>query len=131
MIDQGALPKDLVLAVSGAGALPYYTEWPTVDVLGLNDAEIARMPVEERGIVAHERHAPYEYLVRRKVAIFDVLNQLVWPPSQRRKAPSSAFYRGQSLSVRRVRTQNYELAFATTLSDDELTPVLAPLAESP
>jgi hypothetical protein len=129
LIDRGALPKDLVLAVSGAGAVPYYTEWPTVDVLGLNDAEIAKMPIEERGIVAHERQAPYAYLVRRKVVIFDVLNQLVWLPSQRRVPPPNAVYRGQRIAVRRVRAQDHELAFATTLSDDELAPLFAPLAK--
>jgi hypothetical protein len=32
------LPADLRVAVSGAGALPYYTMWPTLDVYGLNDA---------------------------------------------------------------------------------------------
>ncbi len=129
LIDRGALPKDLVLAVSGAGAVPYYTEWPTVDVLGLNDAEIAKMPIEERGIVAHERQAPYEYLVRRKVVIFDVLNRLVWPLSRRQVPPPSAVYRGQRLPVRRVQTQGQELAFATTLSDGELATLVAPLAE--
>ena len=77
LIDRGMLPRDLVLGVTGAGAVPYYTDWPTVDALGLNDAEIARLPLEERGVIAHEREAPYEYLVRRRVVVFDVLNQIV------------------------------------------------------
>ena len=131
LIDQGALPKDLVIAVTGAGALPYYTEWPTVDVLGLNDAEIAKTPIETRGIVAHERHAPYDYLVQRKVVIFDVLNRVVWPSSRRQEPPPTALYRQRPLPVQHVQTKGYALAFATTLSDAELAAIMAPLAERP
>src|SRR6266571_4532481 len=62
LIDDGSLPPDLVLCVGGAGAVPYYTDWPTVDRRGINDATIARLPLKEHGVVGHEHDAPYEYL---------------------------------------------------------------------
>lgn len=78
LIDAGVLDSHLVLAVTGAGAVPYYTDWPTVDRHGLNDRYIAHLPVPKRGIVAHEHDAPPGYLERRKVVIDDALNQLVF-----------------------------------------------------
>jgi arabinofuranosyltransferase len=78
LIEAGSLSPQLVLAVTGAGAVPYYTDWPTVDRHGLNDRYIAHLPVTRRGIIAHEHDAPEEYLERRKVMIDDVLNQLVF-----------------------------------------------------
>jgi hypothetical protein len=33
-IERGVLPRDLVLCVGGAGAVPYYTGWTTVDRRG-------------------------------------------------------------------------------------------------
>ena len=77
LIEAGVLRPDLVLAVTGAGAVPYYTDWPTVDVHGLNDRYIAHLPVVTRGVIGHERYAPSEYLERRRVVIFDALNRLV------------------------------------------------------
>ncbi len=42
-LKSNALPGETV-AVQDAGALPYYSELPTIDILGLNDREIARLP---------------------------------------------------------------------------------------
>lgn len=77
-IERGLLPRDVVLCVGGAGALPYYTGWPTVDRRGINDLTVARMPIAGRGLIAHEREASYEYLLERKVVILDMFNQIVF-----------------------------------------------------
>ena len=37
-IERGVLPDDILLSTPGAGALPYYTRWPTLDYLGLKQA---------------------------------------------------------------------------------------------
>jgi len=58
------------LAVNGAGAIPYFADLPTIDQLGLNDAWIARHGVQPPSTYVrpgHQRFAPYDYLVRRKV----------------------------------------------------------------
>jgi arabinofuranosyltransferase len=78
LIDAGLLDPELVLAVRGAGAVPYYTDWPTVDRHGLNDRYIAHLPVAKRGVIAHEHDAPPEYLEERRVVIDDALNRLVF-----------------------------------------------------
>ena len=107
-VESGVLPEDLVLCVGGAGAVPYYTRWTTVDRRGLNDAWIA-----------HERDAPREYLVRRRVAVFDWQNRLIL----RRKlfdeiTPSE--HDGHPLALRAIRLGEMYFAFATFVSDDEL-----------
>jgi hypothetical protein len=118
-IERGVLPRDLVLCVGGAGAVPYYTRWTTVDRRGLNDAFIARLPLTERGVVAHERDAPYEYLVERRVAVFDFRNNLLRTPEQLERVRAGKLD-GRPLELRAVRLGDRYLFFATFLPDDEL-----------
>jgi hypothetical protein len=120
MIDEGLLPPDLVLAVTGAGAVPYYTDWPTIDSHGLNDAEIARLPLLERSVIAHERTAPYDYLVARKVAIFDILNRIVHLSDLARQQRPVVEYDGRRVPLKVVRVKGHYLIFATTLADHQL-----------
>lgn len=77
LIDEGTLSPETVLCVGGAGAIPYYTRLETIDRRGLNDRYIARLPIDERGIIAHEHDAPLDYMQKRGVAMFDILNQIV------------------------------------------------------
>jgi hypothetical protein len=77
LVERGVLPADLRVAVSGAGALPYYTMWPMVDIYGLNDATIAHQPVRKRSTVAHEQRLPPGYLAEKRIAVVDSLNRLV------------------------------------------------------
>lgn len=62
-----AIPPDKVIAVHAAGILPYYAGLETIDMWGLNDAHIARAPVEDlgKGIPGHERH-DYGYVLSRR-----------------------------------------------------------------
>jgi arabinofuranosyltransferase len=61
-------PGQPVVAIDPLGVIPYYSQLPTVDMLGLTDKEIAR-----HGLVGpyyypgHVRLAPISYLERRKV----------------------------------------------------------------
>jgi hypothetical protein len=55
---RGEFPPDTWIAVNPAGALPYESRLPTIDMLGLNDREIARTPVERLGsgrLAGHEK----------------------------------------------------------------------------
>jgi hypothetical protein len=68
----GALTEpDASVAVEAAGALPYYAERPTVDMLGLNDAYIAHLPPTPggSGVAGHEKIAPAYVLGRRPAII--------------------------------------------------------------
>ena len=126
LIDEGLVAPDLVICVGGAGAVPYYTDWPTVDRRGLNDVFIARLPVVRRGRVGHERDAPHEYLVEREVAIFDVLNRIVHHSDDVRSRRPTVVREGHVLPLKAVKVRDHYLVFATTLSDDALEGRFAP-----
>ncbi len=63
-------PPGTTLAVHAAGILPYYAGLPTIDMWGLNDAHIAKAPVQEmgKGIAGHER-ADYAYVFARRPTV--------------------------------------------------------------
>ncbi len=119
-IERGALPRDVVLCVGGAGAVPYYTRWTTVDRRGLNDATIARMPVGERGFVGHEHDAPHEYLVARRVAVFDYFNQMLVKRQGLRQLKGPYVHDGRALALRAIELGERALVFATFVDDAEL-----------
>jgi hypothetical protein len=85
LIEAGTLPDDLVFCTGGVGAVPYYTGWPTVDYVGLNDVRIARQPLAERGAIAHEHRASREYLAERGVEVWDIFNGLLHSREQARQ----------------------------------------------
>jgi hypothetical protein len=74
------VPHDRWLAVHAAGILPYYAELPTIDMWGLNDAHIARAPVEGlgSGIAGHER-ADYAYVLGRRPSLILTERDLISP----------------------------------------------------
>lgn len=55
------------LAVSQAGALPYYSKLPCTDVLGLNDAWVARHGNIASDAPGHHRIAPLNHLLKEGV----------------------------------------------------------------
>jgi arabinofuranosyltransferase len=56
------------MAARGAGAIPYYSDHTTIDLLGLNDKHIARMEVEGMGtgVAGHEKADPEYVLYERQ-----------------------------------------------------------------
>src|SRR5690606_34407501 len=64
------LPKDVIIATTMAGGMPYYAGVTTIDQYGLTDATIARQPPPERGYRrGHIKLAPIDYLRSRQVNI--------------------------------------------------------------
>ena len=61
---------DYILAVHGAGIIPFYSELPTLDMWGLNDAHIAQAPTEDfgSGRAGHERN-DYAYVLNQEPLI--------------------------------------------------------------
>ena len=55
------------IATTAAGAIPYYSDLPCVDMLGLTDGWIARNGKRVSLQLAHHRLAPLSYLVEREV----------------------------------------------------------------
>ncbi len=127
LVDDGLLPTDLVLCVGGAGALPYYTDWPTVDRRGINDATIARLPLMERGVIGHEHDAPYEYLRERRVVLFDVFNHIVHEQGESQGFPDTMRHDDRVLPVRVVAARGHELLFSTFVPEQEFRRTFARL----
>jgi len=67
-------PKGAILACADAGALPYYSNLPTIDIMGLTDRHIAHLPGRH-----WEKTDPYYILARKPT--FIVLNSKTPPPS--------------------------------------------------
>jgi len=120
LIDKGLLPDDIILCTGGAGAIPYYTQWPTVDLLGLNDVKIAHQKFNMSRRVGHQKRATNEYLRKRKVELLDVNNRIVvkWLVSKR---PSKSQKCGNTNKgcLKIIKVGNYYLYFKTFLTDDE------------
>lgn len=59
--------RDVTIAVSTSGKLPYYSGMPTIDLLGLSDRWVARQGIMRPGLPGHERLAPWSYLLEKGV----------------------------------------------------------------
>lgn len=72
-------PKNSLLGVTVAGSIPYASEFPTVDMLGLNDYYIPRHPPKNfgNGFLAHEL-GDAKYIMQRNpdIIIFHTGNQM-------------------------------------------------------
>jgi len=116
-IEAGVLPSNLMICVGGAGALPYYTGWPTLDFRGLNDPHIANEPLSERGAIAHEHYAEADYMRERGVVVFDALNQLVHEGDVSHFENHAAIRGNQAWKLRAVRLGAHTLVFSTQVPE--------------
>ena len=64
-------PADTVLAIGDAGAVPYFSELTTIDLWGLNEAKIARMP----GEYGQKKSMP-DYVFGREPGVVVLWNRL-------------------------------------------------------
>jgi hypothetical protein len=119
-IDRGLLPRDVVLCVGGAGALPYYTDWPTVDRRGINDPTVARTPIAGRGVIGHEREASYEYLLERRVVILDMFNRIVFDENLLTGRFRIKRYGSTEVPLKGFRLGERYLIFGTLVSEAEI-----------
>lgn len=69
---------DVLIAVAAAGAIPYYSELPSVDYLGLCDANIPNIGHRLSNVPGHRIIAPLEYLYDRRVnLLIDPINYMI------------------------------------------------------
>jgi len=98
------LPPDTLIAIHSAGAIPFYSRLPTIDMWGLTDRHIARAPIPEHGIglVGHERGDP-AYVFGRDPAMYlpeDKLFTLrAWPLEPEPGLPSDFTSRYESVTI--------------------------------
>lgn len=71
MISAGILPRDTFIAIPCVGAIPYFSDLRTLDVLGLTDRHVARQraPAAGERMMAHDKAASVDYLVERGVDV--------------------------------------------------------------
>lgn len=127
LVERKLLPADTVICVGGAGALPYYSKLPTVDRRGLSDLHIARLPIEKRGIIAHEHDAPAAYLKKRQVVMFDYLNRLVHKKQKTKYFNKSFRHDGHAVDYVTVKALDRYLIFGSFVSDQELRRIFSNL----
>lgn len=63
----GQCEKPVTIATTAAGAIPYYSNLKTIDMLGLNDKWIARNGMVLSTRTGHQKYATYDYLIQTKV----------------------------------------------------------------
>ncbi|PIF45774.1 hypothetical protein CLU96_2787 [Chryseobacterium sp. 52] len=94
---KNTFPDKTLIAVTAAGCIPYASELPTVDMMGLNDYYIPRHPPANfgTGILAHEL-GDADYVMTRNpdIVIFDVGN-------------TPSFYIGEQLKKNKTFTKNF------------------------
>ena len=80
---------DIRIATTAAGAIPYYSRLYSLDMLGLNDAWVARngLPIGNRP--GHQRIAPLSYLLEKRVNL--VIGQPMVLPRGIRPQDHAAF----------------------------------------
>jgi len=69
---------DVIIATTAAGAIPYYSGLPTVDMFGINDSWVAKAGYYIGTTPGHQRISPINYLIERKVNLV-VSHPLVIP----------------------------------------------------
>ncbi len=78
LVDEGLLPDDTMLAIGGAGIIPYYSRLPTIDIVGLNDVHVAHSPPDsDIPLVGHRHMASVDYLRERGVVIWPAVGVTV------------------------------------------------------
>ncbi|MBD3350109.1 MAG: hypothetical protein GF364_01325 [Candidatus Lokiarchaeota archaeon] len=88
------------IATTAAGAIPYYSKLPTIDMLGLNDRWVAKNGIEFSSRPGHTRTITLEYLLESKV------NLVLGPPRVRLRTVSS--------------TRNPQVFFLSTIKESLL-----------
>lgn len=132
LVDDGLLPEDLVFGVGGAGALPYYTLWPSVDFIGLTDAHVAhQQPSDTEHVLAgHQKWGSLDYLRERGVVMLDALNQIVFDAPYDPDNDPFELLRIMvipDVELRTVKVKDKYLVFATLVPEEEFQRVFGHL----
>lgn len=106
--------QGVMIATTAAGAIPYYSGLDTVDMLGLNDAWVAREGTSAGARAGHQKLATFEYLVRRQV------NLVIGHPRVAKAGSGQSSYRVSELDW-----------FTLSTVDAELLPETARVLEVP
>lgn len=130
LVDEGYLCGDELIATRGAGAMPYYSGFPILDLHGLNDVVIAHTPIERRGVISHEKVATVDYVRERGAVLCNVLNRFVFDENEEQyrnlmNPLFSGFHPYFPKPIRCVRALGKYIVFGTTLAEEDFLRVFA------
>jgi hypothetical protein len=101
------MPPGTLVATNAAGALPYFSRLPVIDMLGLTDRHIARRPADRSQWIGHEKGDGAYVLARRPdVIVLGGPEGSVEPwsfPGDRQIAAAPEFHRDWVLERARLR----------------------------
>lgn len=130
LVDEGLLPDDTVLAIGGAGVIPYYSRLPTIDIIGLNDVHIAHSPPDSAIPLAGHRHmASVDYLRERGVVIWPAVGVTVAFERPVLDVSDDPFFAGSPprepspLPLRIVKAKDRYLIFVTLVPEEKFRQV--------
>jgi hypothetical protein len=115
LINNELLPNDIVFCTGGAGAIPYYTQWPTIDLLGMNDVRIAHQKFMVSKKVGHQKKGTTKYLKERKVEFFDIDNFIV----HKKLGKNQRCRNTNKGCLKSIQVGKYYLRFKTFMPDNE------------
>jgi hypothetical protein len=128
LIEAEILPADLRIATLGAGALPYYCDLFTVDVLGLNDEHIAHTEIAGTHLIGHQKVGTNKYLRERFIDMVDIgPGEMVTPAVRLKFAGERRRIRWYHGPVHVVRVRGRYLQFGTHLTPQEFRDVFGHL----
>jgi arabinofuranosyltransferase len=115
----------VTIATTAAGAIPYYSKLPAVDMLGMNDAWVARNGAIIGPRAGHRRAATLAYLVERGVNLV-----IGHPLVEQVEAPSGTGSEA-GLDTARYSIADLKKMFMVQNADADLLPVEAKIVEIP
>lgn len=93
-----------LVAATAAGTIPYFSKLPSIDMLGLNDRTIARLPARGRALAHDHGDGPYVLSRKPDVIVFNVGSGPSFVYKRDFRAPGSSF----PLDYVPVMVQGYE-----------------------
>lgn len=115
--------NDVTIAVTAAGAIPYYSQLKTIDMLGLNDAYVAKQGIRFSTMPGHQRMAQIHYLQEQNVNIILYYPSLVFKDEHmlQRYREWSSYFTFQGFEIQKDRevlvkigTDQYVFAYYLT-----------------
>lgn len=118
-------PRETLLAVDAAGKIPYYSELPTLDMLGLNDRFIGRKEMNTPFLTAHSKYDP-DYVLSRNpgliTAWIDENRNMAWGLSREkyRRNYELIYLLNSTLS-----TRQHNIVSVAGIADEQIKALIA------
>jgi len=114
-----ALPDESI-AVTAAGAIPYYSGLRCLDIHGLVDKYVARRPADYNRYVGHQKIAPPEYIKKKKITFVLGHPLTIAKPNVSRLTKDEFFVEVENSNKKICKGNNFFIKLKTTLNKNSL-----------